>query len=78
MRTIIKFVSVNTLFFLLGIVSPIYSTELRSLFLPEITLKDRLLASNNNVKTVITKGFGDAYQFDFWRCGHVTPQKTMR
>ena len=37
---------------------PIYSSELKSLVFPEINLKNSLIASNNKVKTVITKGFG--------------------
>ena len=60
MMTFIKFVSINILFFLLGELSPIYSSELKNSIFPEINLKSRLIASNKNVKTVITKGFGSS------------------
>ena len=59
MRALIKFISINALFFIMGIsYLPIYSSELKSLVFPEINLKNSLIASNNKVKTVITKGFG--------------------
>ena len=59
MRALIKFISINALFFIMGIVNlPIYSSELKSLVFPEINLKNSLIASNKKVKTVITKGFG--------------------
>ena len=59
MRTFIKFISINSLFFILGINSPIYSSELKSIILTKINLNNSLIASNSNVKTVITKGFGE-------------------
>ena len=58
MRRFIKLVSINTLFFLLSIYSPIYSYELKNLIFSKRNLSNNLIASNNKVKTVITKGFG--------------------
>jgi len=59
MRALIKFISINALFFIMGtLYLPIYSSELKSLVFPEINLKNSLIASNRKVKTVITKGFG--------------------
>ena len=59
MRALIKFISINALFFIMGtLYLPIYSSELKSLVFPEINLKNSLIASNSKVKTVITKGFG--------------------
>ena len=58
MRSLIKLVSTNFLFCIFSIYSPIFSYELKSLIFPEINFKNELIASNNNVKTVITKGFG--------------------
>ena len=58
MRRFIKLVSINTLFVLLSIYSPIYSYELKNLIFSKRNLSNNLIASNNKVKTVITKGFG--------------------
>ena len=58
MRTFIKFVSINTLFCILSVLLPLNSYELKSFKFSGINLSNRLIASNNNVKTVITKGYG--------------------
>ena len=61
MKIFIKFVSINTLFCLLGMCIPINSAELKGLNFPESNSKNRLISSNSNVKTVITKGFGSTF-----------------
>ena len=61
MRLFIKLVSINILFCIFGLNSQVFSSELKSLIFPEINLRNRLIASNNNVKTVITKGFGTTF-----------------
>jgi len=58
MTRIIKLVLINTLFCILSAFSPIYASTLKSLTFPEKNLRNNLIASNNNVQTVITKGFG--------------------
>ena len=58
MRSFIKLVLINILFCIVGTNSSIYSSELKSLIAPEISLRNRLISSKNNSKTVITKGFG--------------------
>ncbi len=58
MRKFISYISVNILFCIFGTYFPIHSSELKSLIFPEIKLRHRLIASNENVKTVVTKGFG--------------------
>ena len=59
MRKFINFISINYLFFAFGIYSPIYSSEFKSIIFSEINSKNSLIASNGNVKTIITKGFGE-------------------
>ena len=58
MRKLTKLVSINILFCILSTHSSLLSSELKSLIFPDINLKNKLIVSNNNVKTVITKGFG--------------------
>ena len=58
MARIIKLVLINTLFCILSAFSPIYASTLKTLTFPEKNLRNNLIASNNNVQTVITKGFG--------------------
>ena len=58
MRIFIKLVSINIVFCIFGINSPVFSSELKKLIFPEINSRNRLVASNDNVKTVITKGYG--------------------
>ena len=58
MRALLKFVSINTLLCMFSLSAPIYSSELKNLNIPKNYLSDKLIASNTNVKTVITKGFG--------------------
>lgn len=61
MRTLIKLVSINILFCIFGTHLSIFSSELKNLIFTEINLENKLIASNNNVKTVITKGFGSTF-----------------
>ena len=58
MRTLFKLVSINTLLCIFGLYAPIYSSEFKKLIFPKNNLSNKLIASSNNVKTVITKGFG--------------------
>ena len=58
MRALLKLVSINTLLCIFGLNAPIYSSELKNFIFPNNNLNDNLIASNSNVKTVITKGFG--------------------
>ena len=58
MRIFIKLLSINILFFIFGFYSEVYSSGLKRLISPKINLRNRLIASNKNVKTVVTKGFG--------------------
>ena len=58
MTTFLKYISINTLLCIFGIYLPINSAEIKSFDFPKINFKKNLLASKNNVKTVITKGFG--------------------
>ena len=61
MRALLKFVSINTLLCIFSLNVPIYSSELKNLIFPKNNLSDKLIASNTNVKTVITKGFGSTF-----------------
>ena len=58
MRALLKLVSINTLICIFSLNAPIYSSGLKNLIFPKNNLIDKLIASNTNVKTVITKGFG--------------------
>ena len=58
MRIFIKLLTINILFCIFGFYSEVYSSGLKRLIPPEINLRNRLIASNKNVKTVVTKGFG--------------------
>ena len=58
MKTFVNVVLINFLFCIFGLHSPLFTSELKNLSFPEINSKNKLIASNNNVKTVITKGFG--------------------
>lgn len=58
MKSFLKFISFYTLLFISGIYLPIYSAESKSFIFDDINFKNSLVASKNNVKTVITKGFG--------------------
>ena len=60
MRTLLKFVSINTLLCVFGLYVPIYSSELKNQVSQSNNFNGNLIASNNNVKTVITKGFGSS------------------
>ena len=61
MRISINLLSLNILFCIFGLYLPVYSSELKSINSPSINSNNRLIASNNNVKTVITKGFGSTF-----------------
>ena len=58
MRTFVNVILINFLFCIFSVYTPLFSSELKNLIFPEIDSKNKLIASNNNVKTVITKGFG--------------------
>ena len=62
MRISINLLSLNILFCIFGLYLPVYSSELKSINSPSINSNNRLIASNNNVKTVITKGFGSTFE----------------
>ena len=62
MKTFVNVVLINFLFCIFGVHSPLFSSELKNLIFPEINSKNKLIASNNNVKTVITKGFGSTVE----------------
>ena len=62
MKTFVNVVLLNFLFCIFGLHSPLFSSELKNLIFPKIDSKNKLIASNNNVKTVVTKGFGSTVE----------------
>ncbi len=60
MRRLLKFVSINTLLCIYGLCAPVYSSGFKNRILPKHNFSHNLIASNKNVKIVITKGFGSS------------------
>ena len=62
MSKIIKLILINILFCIFGINSPVFSSDLKNLIFPEINSRNKLIASKNNLQTVITKGYGSTFE----------------